>query len=158
MGLALDQAKLARNAHARSLPGIPILQQNLKDLDADGKPLWTWGGRRYFCEKPAWNKKFQRWMTFGYKQLNKLIQGSAADVTKQAMVNYDSLGDFADENPLILQVHDELLNGVADMRLHLEVHRRVRDCMADVKGISIPMMSDGASSRTSWHNMKKVKV
>jgi DNA polymerase I-like protein with 3'-5' exonuclease and polymerase domains len=40
---------------------------------------------------------------FTYKALNKLIQGSAADMTKQAMVNLREAGII----PMI-QVHDEL--------------------------------------------------
>ena len=40
---------------------------------------------------------------FTYKALNKLIQGSAADMTKQAMINLREAGI----TPMI-QVHDEL--------------------------------------------------
>jgi DNA polymerase I-like protein with 3'-5' exonuclease and polymerase domains len=76
-------------------------------------------------------------------------------VTKQAMVNYDELGAFADENPMILQVHDELLVGAnAPGR---EVHEKLKAAMADVDDIEIPMLSDGKFGRVSWDKLKKVK-
>lgn len=153
MGVTLEEAKRARAAHAASLPGIPILQKELKQRVKDGQPIWTWGGRRYYCEPPAFAKG--RWMTFDYKMLNKLIQGSAADCTKEAMVNYDST-DIADEHPLILQVHDELLALLMNLKAERKVHETMRDCMADVAGINIPMLSDGSTGK-NYGAMKDVK-
>jgi len=48
---------------------------------------------------------------FVYKALNKLIQGSAADMTKKAMLDCYN----ASYKPL-LQVHDELVFSVSDKR------------------------------------------
>jgi DNA polymerase-1 len=154
LGITRDEAKQLQRAHGASLPGLPALQKIIKQRCADKEPIWTWGGRRYFCEKPAFIRG--RWMTFEYKMLNKLIQGSAADVTKQAMVNYDALGEFAETNPMILQVHDELIFGIADYRYAREVHHKMRDAMLAIPGIDIPMLSDGKLGRVSWHRMKKV--
>lgn len=154
LGVSKEEAKRLQAAHAKSLPGLPDLQRELKERVRANEPIWTWGGRRYFCEPPKVIKG--RLRTFDYKMLNKLIQGSAADVTKQAMVNYDSLGAFADEHPMLLQVHDELINGARARAAAREVHRRMRECMADVSGIAVPMMSDGKVGSVSWHQMKKV--
>lgn len=155
LGVPRDEAKRLRQAHADSLPGLPELQDDLKERARKKEPIWTWGGRRHYCEKPKFVKG--RWWTFEYKLLNKLIQGSAADVTQQAMVNYDSLGAFAEENPMLMQIHDSFLNGVRDKRKIAEVHRKLNECMLDVKGITVPMLSDGKSSTTTWHRMKKHK-
>jgi DNA polymerase I-like protein with 3'-5' exonuclease and polymerase domains len=143
MGLPLEDAKRARNAHSLSLPGIPILQKELKNRVKENEPIWTWGGRRYFCEPPVFAKG--RWIAFDYKMLNKLIQGSAADCTKQAMVNYDE-SELADEMPLILQVHDELLGLISGRSKTAErhFHEVLNKCMADVD-FSIPMLSDGST-------------
>ena len=48
---------------------------------------------------------------FVYKALNKLIQGSAADMTKQAMVRCYEAG-----YPPLLQVHDELVFSIEDKK------------------------------------------
>jgi DNA polymerase-1 len=151
MGLSREDADRARKAHAAALPGVPELQKKLKQLAANNLPLWTWGGRRYYCEPPKFING--RWRNFQYKMLNRLIQGSAADVTKQAMVNYD-MHPLANRNPMLLQVHDELILGAdGDPK---KVHKALRECMADVDGIAVPMLSDGKLGRTSWHRMKKV--
>lgn len=145
MGLPLEDAKRARNAHAKSLPGIPILQKELKERVKANEPIWTWGGRRYFCEPPVFAKG--RWLSFEYKMLNKLIQGSAADCTKQAMVNYDET-PLSQEMPLILQVHDELLALIYGITKAAEkrFHTTLNECMADVD-FNIPMLSDGSTGR-----------
>jgi DNA polymerase-1 len=152
-----EEAKRLRNAHAQSLPGLPVLQDMLKERERSNEPIWTWGGRRYFCEKPKFIKG--RLWTFGYKMLNKLIQGSAADVTKQAMINYDSLGRIAEENPMLLQVHDEMILGLAksDVAHAMRVHCALRDAMLGMEGIAVPMKSDGKLGTKSWHQMKKIK-
>lgn len=151
MGLPLEEARRARSAHAASLPGIPLLQAKLKRRVDKNEPIWTWGGRRYYCEPPAFVNG--RWMNFGYKMLNKLIQGSAADVTKQAMVNWDQ-HPYSKNNPMLLQVHDELILGVNSEPE--KVHRALAECMADMPGIKVPMLSDGKLGASSWHRMKKV--
>ncbi len=48
---------------------------------------------------------------FVYKALNKLIQGSAADMTKQSMVHC-----YQEGYPPLLQVHDELVFSVDDKK------------------------------------------
>jgi hypothetical protein len=152
LGVSKDEARRLRRAHAQSLPGLPALQRQLKDRARAGEPIWTWGGRRYFCEKPSFVEKLGRWQTWEYKLLNKLIQGSAADATKQAMVNYRESG--ADGRwPMLLQVHDELILGVdGDPR---SAHRALAAAMSDVE-FDVPMLSDGKLSRVSWHRMRRV--
>jgi len=53
---------------------------------------------------------------FTYKALNRLIQASAADMTKQAMVNIYKMGRI----PLV-QVHDEIAMSVKDKNEALEI-------------------------------------
>jgi DNA polymerase I-like protein with 3'-5' exonuclease and polymerase domains len=152
MGIPKEEAARMRRAHAASLPGIPKLQKRLKERVAANEPIWTWGGRRYYCEKPAFVRG--RWRSFEYKMLNKLIQGSAADCTKQAMINYARL-PIARKNPMLLQIHDELIVGVTGDPM--KVHKAMARAMADVK-FDIPMLSDGKLSSESWHRMKKLEV
>lgn len=156
LGVERREAKWLRNAHAQSLPGLPALQEMLDERCAAKEPIWTWGGRRYYCEEPAYVEKFNRVMSFEYKMLNKLIQGSAADVTKQAMVNYSETRTARD-NPMLLQVHDELILGLLRMSAAKTVHCELRDAMLSMEGIAVPMASDGKLGRVSWHQMEKVK-
>ena len=62
---------------------------------------------------------------FTYKALNKLIQGSAADQTKKAMVDiYEQLGII----PLI-QVHDELNCSVKSDKEAKDIKHIMENCI-----------------------------
>ncbi len=68
-------------------------------LDDDGKIINDVKGNP---KKNYWHKNFCR-RAFTYKALNRLIQGSAADMTKKAMVDLYKEGLLAH-----IQIHDEL--------------------------------------------------
>ena len=71
---------------------------------------------------------------FTYKALNRLIQGSAADQTKKAMVDvYEELGVV----PLI-QVHDELDCSVKDEKQAKEIQRVMETCVE----LEVPSKAD----------------
>lgn len=82
------------------------------------------------CRFPAKNGR-RDWT---HKALNKVIQGSAADQTKQAMVDVDAaLPDF-----LQLQIHDELDGSISCIEEAHEVARIMRDCCP----IEVPVKVD----------------
>ena len=58
-------------------------------------------------EPSKFSKKFGRMQTFEYKLLNILIQGSAGDNIKQAIINYDAHPKR--EARFLLTVHDQNL-------------------------------------------------
>lgn len=151
-GKTVAEARTLMSAHLRALPGVKKLKRRLEALARANEPLYTWGGRRYYCEEPTVIKG--RLRTFEYKMLNVLIQGSAADCTKQAMVNYFDAG-YDDRWPLLMQVHDELI-GVAPSAEVSMAHAALREAMLAVD-FKVPMLSDGKSGYVSWHRMKKVK-
>lgn len=146
------QARLFYNAHMKALPVVSRFKGYLKELAAANEPVYTWGGRRYYVE-PAKQVK-GRWMDFWYKLLNIIVQGGAADCTKQAMVNYHEMG-HDDDFPLILQVHDELL-ALAPVRHYKRAHDGMNAAMSAVE-FSVPMLSDGGWSTRSWLSMKEVQ-
>lgn len=146
------EARRLSRAHLAALPGIKTLRDKLSDAARDREPLWTWGGRRYYCEEPKVREG--RIWSFEYKQLNVLVQGSAADCTKQAMVNYFAAG-HDDRWPLLLQVHDELLL-TAPKGDEKRAHAALREAMADVE-FKVPMLSDGKTGAVSWRRMHRVE-
>ena len=79
-----------------------------------------------------------------YRALNRLIQGSAADQTKAAMVAVDECGIR-----LQLQVHDEL-----DTTVSSETQgRQIGQIMAEVVRLEVPMRVD-VKMGTDWGNVK----
>jgi DNA polymerase I-like protein with 3'-5' exonuclease and polymerase domains len=114
----------------------------LEKLARKGSPLITWGGRQYYCEEPRFVDRFNKWMSFEYKMLNYLIQPSAADVTKQGMLN------VREELPnvrIAIQVHDELVC----MAPNRSYGPRISQAMCDMK-FNIPMLAEAKYSTSSW--------
>lgn len=73
-----------------------------------------------------------------HKAINKLIQGSAADQTKQALVACDQELLWDDSNRMILQVHDELDFSVVS-RSEAESYAEI---MRDVVPLTVPCKVD----------------
>jgi DNA polymerase I-like protein with 3'-5' exonuclease and polymerase domains len=120
-------------------------------MGKEGIPIVTWGGRLYYVEPPGYSKKYKRHMTYEYKLLNYTCQGSAADVTKQAMINYD-------EHPkrrgrFLVQVYDEM-NASSGPKPKKEM-KVLRESMEMVsEQLDVPMLSDGKIGLT-WGDLEK---
>ena len=149
LGIYIEEAKVLIAAHKKALPGVADLSNTLKKIVNRGEPISTWGGREYYVEeyKIVGNQK----RTFEYKMLNYLVQGSAADVTKQAMIQVD----FACDSSIILQVYDEIMCEVPIEDVHRYM-RRMQQGMESID-ISIPMLTDGKWSAKSWGHCKPYK-
>jgi DNA polymerase I-like protein with 3'-5' exonuclease and polymerase domains len=148
----IKTAKTIKEAYLQIFPGLGELDQDLKSRPISNLPIRTWGGREYYCEEPIYSEKFGRWIDFAYKLLNQLIQGSAADNTKQATINYH-------EHPkrtarFLITVHDEFLSSTKtkkpqDIKLQMQV---LRESMEACK-FDVPMLSEGKWG-TNWSNLK----
>lgn len=147
MGVDRDTAKQVRDGIYKAVPGIERLMRDLKNLANRDRPLRTWGGREYFCEEPKYDKKRKRWMSFEYKMLNYLIQPSAADCTKQGMIN---VSRQVPDARIAIQVHDELVCMVKKE----QVKERIVKAMCDVE-FNVPMLAEAKTSRLSWARVSK---
>ena len=149
LGIDVEAAREVKNAYLAVFPGLKRLTDDLRWRGRLDEPILTWGGRVYHVEPPRVGRNQTR--TFEYKLLNVLIQGSAADCTKQALVNYAST---TKTGQLLLTVHDELMaevpagDRVREMKL-------LREAMNDVK-FDVPMLSDGAWTDKGWAHLKKL--
>jgi len=70
---------------------------------------------------------------------NTVIQGSAADLIKLAMVRAEGL--LPDKAAMILTIHDELVT-VAPKEIIEETAAAIREAMEGIKALSIPMLAD----------------
>lgn len=70
---------------------------------------------------------------------NTVIQGSAADLIKLAMIRAHKM--IPDESSLILTVHDELVT-VTPTSLADETAEAIRQAMEGIKALSVPMIAD----------------
>lgn len=147
---AVEDVRKMRNAQFSALPGLKLLDTTIKQRGRAGQFITTWGGRRYFAEEPRTIQGVYR--TFEYKLLNYLIQGSAADCTKEATVRYAEAG-YGDARFLV-QVHDEL-NICAPRKAFKAEMLRLREIMMSVE-FDVPMMSD-AEYGNSWGVVEDLK-
>ena len=104
LGVDVDTARQMINAYHTALPGVGANQRGTKHRAKKGIPIHTLGGRKYYCEPPVMDGFSMR--TFDYKLLNYLIQGSAADQTKRAMLDY--FRHKPDDQTWLCSVHDEI--------------------------------------------------
>lgn len=132
-----------------AVPGLRRLIDDLKDLAADDLPLTTWGGREYFCEEDQFNPKNGEYFSLEYKMLNYQIQPSAADMTKQGMIQ---VRQRVPEARLAVQVHDELLC----MAPRWSCGPRISAAMCDIK-LNVPVLADPKYSLISWGSAKSDK-
>jgi DNA polymerase I-like protein with 3'-5' exonuclease and polymerase domains len=84
-------------------------------------------------------------VAFAYKALNRLIQGSAADQTKMAMVELHKEGLL----PLV-QIHDELAMSVPDR----DTAHKVREIMESCVRLHVPSVVD-MECGPNWGSLKE---
>lgn len=143
-----ESARELKRAYLNAFPGLRELMTGLKELAQAGLPLRTRGGRLYHCEPPQIINGEVR--TFEYKMLNVLIQGSAADCTKEAVIRYHESAPMGHE--LLLTVHDELLVSCPAEEVG-EGHEALREAMEGVK-FDVPMLSEGKVGYDNWGEMR----
>lgn len=138
LGLSMPDAKQFCADHDQALPGRKLLDDWCKSKARFGEPIRTWGGRIYFVEEPAFVDG--RLMNFEYKLINYLVQGSAADITKQAIIDWYN-------NPyrlsrFLVTVYDEI-NVSSPIGVAKDQMRILREEMCTQRLKRCPMLSDG---------------
>jgi DNA polymerase-1 len=146
---SVEEARKIKDAQRKAIPGLAVLERTIKELGKAGEPIHTWGGRQYYTEPPKIIDG--RTQTYEYKLLNYLIQGSAADCTKQAIINYHELKK---DSRLLTTVHDELNISAPKSAVKQEM-ALLREAMQSVK-FDVPMLSDGKVG-PNWASLEKFK-
>jgi len=137
----LGEVKRLRDMYLRSLPG-------LKEFIADvtSRPgVRTWGGRWIPVDKPEGTN----W-DFSYKLANHLIQGSAADQTKESIIVYHktpATGRF------LMTVHDEnvISSSIDNLKENVEY---LKHSMESLPRFDVPFIAE-VETGCNWHNMEK---
>lgn len=113
--MTVAEATRVKEQYLKALPEIKELTKRVQDAGKNRSFITTLGGRQYYAQKPAVVKGI--WKSFEYKLTNYLIQGSAADATKEAMIAYCKATQHGN---LVLSVHDELVIQVDEQYLESE--------------------------------------
>lgn len=133
-------------------PGLKAMYRDMERRAKAKEPIVTWGGREVYCEKPI--VFGGRMITFDYKMVNYLVQGSAADCTKEALIRLDAAIKRKHNRGwrMLLQVHDEIVLSVPFADLE-EAQETMRECMESVE-FDVLILSEGAWSNDNWAAMK----
>jgi DNA polymerase-1 len=135
IGCSVEEAQEFLDTYNQRIPEADALyQQAMRRASARGHVI-TWGGRK------ARFKRGPRGFDRTYSALNRLLQGSAADLMKMAMVRVATeLVDW-DEIRLHLTVHDELDLSVPRGERGLAAARRLKEMMQDFE-LDAPIIAE----------------
>ncbi len=137
----MGEVRRLRDTYLRSIPG---LREFLDDVTS--RPgVRTWGGRWIPVDKPEGTN----W-DFSYKLANHLIQGSAADQTKESITRYHELGL---SGRFLMTVHDEndLSSPIDDLKENVE---GIQYAMEKMEGFDVPFVAE-VETGYNWHEMEK---
>jgi DNA polymerase I-like protein with 3'-5' exonuclease and polymerase domains len=144
------EAYTIKEAYLTAMPGIRDLMDGVRKEGEAGRFIRTWGGRIYYAEKGI-DKKTGKHRDYSYKLLNYLIQGSAADQTKQAVIDWRKAAPW--DNYLLATVHDEINISAPEDRW--------KECMAILKEqmnaprLDVPVTSEGYMG-PNWQEIEKL--
>jgi DNA polymerase I-like protein with 3'-5' exonuclease and polymerase domains len=157
----LEAQALFQQYHAK-VPFIRALQDQCARVAMERGYIRTFAGRR--CRFNLWEDRYERTLplpydeaiekygdnlkrSYTYKALNRLIQGSAADMTKLAM-----LGLWEEGIVPHLQVHDEVDISIENTEQANTVARIMENCVE----LAVPLLVDKELG-SSWGETKEIK-
>jgi DNA polymerase I-like protein with 3'-5' exonuclease and polymerase domains len=138
LGRGYDEAWRIKEAYLDALPGVRALMQDVTLRGKNNLSIKTLGGRVYYKEP---SKEVDgRFREYSYKLLNYLIQGSAADQTKESICDWRDQASWDVE--FLATVHDEInISAPADdWQRHMLC---LKTCMNREGRIDLPVLSDG---------------
>lgn len=132
----LEEAYKLKAAYLAAMPGIKTLMDDVQARGRAGTGIRTWGGRIYLSEPPKGGRDFH------YKLLNYLVQGSAADQTKECINEWDDIAQMDDVPALFLAaVHDEI--NISAPKEDWKPYMRVLKDVMETDRFAVPFKSEG---------------
>jgi DNA polymerase-1 len=153
LGVDVATAALLRRAYLQAIPGVAHVQRMAMDRWGRGRPIKTWGGRLVPPQPPSIING--RRVTWEYKALNMLIQGSSADQTKEAIIRLHRAGAGLGL-VLLSQLYDELNVSVPTDKLQ-DGAEVLHEAMTGVPGFDVPFIVDIEAGPT-WGTMQPYSI
>ncbi len=151
LGTSLDEAKDILYQYHQRVPEARKLSRKTSRRAAARGYIITWGGRKRRFRKDESGKRYIK----THIALNALLQGSAADLIKRAMIAVAEIIDW-ETTPLALQVHDELDFTIPPGEEGLRFTKQVKEIMEDFN-LLVPVMAD-CEVGDDWGHVKKVEL
>lgn len=152
IGIPVGQAKSFIDMYFMRYPGIRLfIDQCIEDAKRTGFAQTILGRRRPIPELRSRNKQQA---SFGERiAVNTVVQGSAADLIKRAMIDiHTALNAGGYTAKLLVQVHDELVFELPETHIERE-SAMIRDKMENAFKLDVPLVVDIAWGR-NWASAK----
>jgi DNA polymerase-1 len=147
LGIATADAQAAIDAYFARYRGVRrFLDETIEQARRSGYVRTLLGRRRYLPDLSSRNRVLRN--AAERMAVNTVIQGTAADLIKQAMVQLGQALPAAGRSQLILQVHDELVFEVPEKEEEA-LCALVRDRMQAVGPLRVPLRVEIGSGR-NW--------
>jgi len=156
--LDLAEAKKFIETYFERLPGVEKYLRETEKFALDNGYVQTLMGRkRYFPRLASGHGSGNRAQADLRAAINMPIQGTAADILKQAMLNLSAkLSDLTDGTQMILQVHDELVLEVPEDKLK-SVAKLVTSTMESAFELDVPLVAN-AEYGQNWRDMQELEI
>lgn len=141
LGIARKEAQEYIDRYFDRYPGVLSYMNNIRSQAAEKGYVETLFGRRLYLPEINARNAMQR-QAAERTAINAPMQGTAADIIKQAMIQVDRW--LASDKPaaqVIMQVHDELVLEVAEPDLDL-VTEQLREHMCSTVTLDVPLIVD----------------
>jgi DNA polymerase-1 len=141
LGIASAEAQATIDAYFARYRGVRrFLDETIAEARREGFVRTLLGRRRYLPDLASRNRALKN--AAERMAVNSVIQGTAADLIKKAMVEVDAELEAAGlRSRMILQVHDELVFEAPEREL-AELRRRIPERMQAVLPLRVPLVVD----------------
>lgn len=143
LGVDIIKGAATRAAYYAALPEVQWLANETRNMGRTGSPIITWGGRRYYREPNPERD-------LSYKLLNYLIQGSAADQTKESIVVWNEYRGPNDH--LLATIYDE--NNISAPKDGWKASMKILRETMDADRADVPFCSKGYTG-LNWDEIKE---
>lgn len=133
LGLSLDEAQMFIDRYFLRYPKVKVfIEQIIQEAERNGY-VTTILNRRRWLSHVAINQAAQR------QAVNTVVQGSAADLLKTAMIRLQAMLDETSlQGKMIMTIHDEILFDLPQVELE-ETASRVKEVMENVFDLTVPL-------------------
>ncbi len=144
--LTLSEAEAFITAYFKNFPGVKDYLETTKDFARQNGYVQTlFGRRRYFPELTRDDINQNQRARAEREAINMPIQGTAADILKQAMIDLHArLADAHPKARILLQVHDELVLEAPEDEIEAVRALVVETMQAAGDMLDVPIVADAA--------------
>ncbi len=139
LGLARGEAQSYIDLYFSRYPGVKNYMDNIRVMAAEQGYVETLMGRRLYLPEIK-SRNAARRQYAERTAINAPMQGTAADIIKQAMISVDHWLQHEQVNArIIMQVHDELVFEIGENEVDLCAHN-INNLMASAASLDVPLI------------------